>query len=186
MENIAAYRNGEFLRQFEPQEYFLAKRDIAGFFEEQSNWATLYGDSDFGTVLNLPYWDYLDVRNVNESEAEFLRTGSLLILASMALEPYEDLGTYYLIDKEKAELFINAITKFQPNNENELRLKNLIIDLRNSFKHDINYDSSKQVFKKLENEFRWIRVTYIYGYFRNKAKDFGEHMEVLYKKENER
>lgn len=182
MENIAAYRNGELLREFEPQEYFLAKRDIAGFYEEQSNWATLYGDSDFGTALKLPYWDYLDVRHVNDSDAEFFRTGSLLILASMALEPYEELGNYYLIDKEKAELFMNAITSFEPYNENELRLKNLIVELRNSF----NPETSEDTIKRLNKELQWVHVNYIYGYFRNKTKEFGEHLEVLYLKENER
>jgi len=182
MKNIAAYRNGELLRELEPQEYFLAKRDIAGFYEEQSNWATLYGDSDFGTALKLPYWDYLDIRNVNDSDAEFLRIGNLLILASMALEPYEELGTYYLIDKEKAEPFMTAITSFEPNNKNELRLKNLIVELRNSF----SPETSEDVIKRLNKELQWVHVNFIYGYFRNKAKSFGDHLEVLYQKENER
>lgn len=182
MENIAAYRNGKLLREFEPQEYFLAKRDIAGFYEEQSNWATLYGDSDFGTALKLPYWDYLDIRNANDVDAEFLRTGSLLILASMALEPYEELGTYYLIDREKAESFSKAITAFEPTNSNEVRLKDIITELRNSF----DPESAESTIKRLEKELQWVHVTYIYGYFRNKTKSFGEHLEVLYQKENER
>ena len=182
MENIAAFRNDKLLRELEPQEFFLAKRDIAGFYEEQSNWATLYGDSDFGTALKLPYWDYLDVRHVNDSDAEFLRTGSLLILASMALEPYEELGTYFLIDKEKAELFMTAITSFEPNDKNELRLKNLIIELRNSF----SPETSEDTIRRLSKELQWVHVNYIYGYFRNKTQAFGEHLEALYRKENER
>ncbi|MGL1888993.1 MAG: hypothetical protein OCD76_20940 [Reichenbachiella sp.] len=182
MENIAVYRNGEFLREFEQQEYFLLKRDIAGFYEEQSNWATLYGDVEFGTALKLPYWEYLDVRHVNESDAEFFRIGCLLILASMALEPYEELGTYYLSDDEKAKVFMDTITSFETNNKDEQRLINLIVELRKSF----NPENLKNTIRPLDKELQWVHVNYIYGYFRNKTKAFGEHLEVLYLKEKER
>lgn len=181
MENIAAYRNGDLLRDLDPGEFFLAKRDIGGFYQQQSVEYSLYGDADFGTSLNLPYWDYLDVRNVNEADSDFLRTGSLVIMVAMALEPFEDIGICYLSNEQRKHDYQLAIEGFEPTNSDEQRLKNLITELVN-----IQQPSAWTSIKHLEKELQWVYVNFIYGYFRNKANSFEQHLEILYQKEHER
>ena len=181
MENIAAYRNGKHLRDLNSGEYFLAKRDIGGFYQQQSEEYSLYGDADFGTSLNLPYWDYLDIRNVTEADSDFLRIGSLVIMVAMAFEPFEEIGISNLTDEHRKSEFQLAIESFEPNSHNEKRLKNLISELLAAVK-----PPNLLPIKHLEKDLQWVYVNYIYGYFRNKANSFDQHLEILYQKANER
>lgn len=96
----------------------------------------------------------------------------------MALEPYEELGTFYLNDREKSDSFNKAITAFKPTSTSEQRLKNLILKLRNSF----SLETAEVTFASLEKDLQWVYVYYIYGYFHNRTKSFNDHIEVLYKK----
>lgn len=174
MKNASVYYGEKFVRELEPFEVFLAKRDIAGFYSKQSEEYSLYGDADFGVVLSLPYWDYLNIRNIDLIDAEEIRTGSLVILTAMALEPFENLGTYYLSDKEKYEKVSTALKSFVPNNPDEERLKKLIFELLDSSDHTSN--------GHLENDIQWVYIKFIYGHFFRKLSSFGNQIEMLYTK----
>ena len=118
--NTAVYRDNKLIRELETMESEKAIRDILFFYHEQANWSGISGDLSFGTTFALPYWDYLDIRgSINDDEIDFIRKGSLLILLSMGLECFEQLGTYYLLDKSKFDLVEDAILSFNPSDSKE-------------------------------------------------------------------
>jgi hypothetical protein len=174
-----AYSNGQPTRNLEPHELSLVKRDIAAFYDQQADEYQLSGSVDFRTLLKLPYWDYLDVRNIDETEAEYVRTSCLVILVAMAFEPFEELGMPYIGDQRILNDLTAAIKGFIPVTSDHQRLKMLIIDLLKAVQN-------KSTIKHLDNELQWTYVKFIYGYFRNKADSFGKHLETLYQKYEKR
>jgi len=121
---IEVYRDGKFIRNLESFELELAKRDVCYFYEEQIQWATISGQLSFGQVFNLPYWDYLDLKGgINQEDKKLIKRGSLLLLLSECLEFFDDLGTYYLIDKKIFSSLKNAIKSFNPIDKTEESIK---------------------------------------------------------------
>ncbi|WOK08118.1 hypothetical protein RT717_05655 [Imperialibacter roseus] len=157
----------------------MVKRDIAAFYDQQADEYQLSGAVDFGTLFKLPYWDYLDVRNIDEPEAEYVRTNCLVILTAIAFEPFEELGMPYIGDQRILNDLTKAIRGFIPLTSDHQQLKMLIIDLLEAVR-------TKSTIKHLDSELQWIYVKFIYGYFRNRADSFGRHLETLYKKYEER
>lgn len=155
-----------------------AIRDILFFYHEQTNWDTISGDLSFGYTLALPYWDYLDIRGlINDDEIEFIRKGSLLILLSMSLEYFEELGSYFLADKEKFEKVKTAITYLNPQNQQEEEIQKMIFELLDKTENqtcELGNNIQKQLIK--------LNVTEIYGFYRSQYLAFDKASETLYLK----
>jgi hypothetical protein len=176
------YKDSKFARQLGPFELEMAIRDICFFYEEQKQWATISGKLSFGYTFNLPYWDYLDLRGeINQSDKDLVRKGSLLILLSECLEFFEDLGTYYLLDNEKLMTLKNSIKSFDPSDKKEKEIKDLILILTEKI------ETKDNKWEKTWDEFLdRLYVTDVYGYFRNKFNTFDNHWEILYLKYSEK
>ncbi len=172
------YRNNQIVREIAPFENEKAQRDILYFIEEQSGWGYLYGDISFGYTLNLPYWDYLDLRGgMNQETIDFLRTYSLVVITSMCLEKFEEKGSYLLYDDNKRSELTTAIHAFIPPNPAEAKIINVIKRLLECLDKD-----AMEYPKELENdELQWMYIKYIYGFYRAKFHSFDSHLEGLYR-----
>jgi hypothetical protein len=179
---IDVYRDNKFVRHLGNLELEKAKRDICFFYEEQTQWATISGNLSFGYTLALPYWDYLDLRgSIDQADKEFVRKGSLLLVLSECLEFFEDLGTYYLIDKEKLFILMNSVGAFSSADKTENEIKDLILKLTEKIvANDNKWENA------WDESLNKLFVTDIYGYFRNKLKTFDDHWETLYLKYGEK
>jgi hypothetical protein len=124
----------------------------------------------------------LDLRGeINQSDKDLVRKGSLLILLSECLEFFEDLGTYYLLDNEKLMTLKNSIKSFDPSDKKEKEIKDLILILTEKI------ETKDNKWEKTWDEFLdRLYVTDVYGYFRNKFNTFDNHWEILYLKYSEK
>ena len=177
-QNIAVYRDNKLVRELETFESEKAIRDIHFYYHEQTNWSGISGNLSFGTTFALPYWDYLDIRGfINDDEIDFIRKGSLLILLSMSLEYFEQLGTYFLLDKTKFDLVKRGILSFNSSDRKEQFIQDLIIVLLKKIENQ-EVALSREVEQKLIE----LNVTEIYGFYRGRYHLFDKHYEKLYLK----
>lgn len=175
---IRAYKADKLIRNIEPIEIEKATKDIIYFYHEQSKWNTISGDMNFGTTFSLPYWDYLDIRgDLHQDEVDFIRRGSLLMLLSMSMEFYEDLGNFFLSDKENIELVKGSLISFSPRSKSEREIKELtLLLLDNVGKMEFRHDPL--ISERLNNIF----VYNIYGFFRKQVNVFDKTVEKSYKR----
>ncbi len=84
MELLANHAIQSLHTQGEPEVDWVAvqevERDICLLYHQLADYSYIMGDLYYGNVYALPYWEYLCVPGLDESQQEFIREGCLVMI----------------------------------------------------------------------------------------------------------
>ncbi len=175
---ISIYRANTKVNELNPLIQEQLRRDIIYFYHEMLQWGTISCQVDFGQTYSLSYWNYLDLRSTESNrDLRLLRHGSLLIILSMCLEPFDPSGIVFIFRNDNFKNINSSITDFIPTNKFEIEIKELIQKILSS-----NYDNLEELPIGTKDILLRAFITEAYGYFRNLYVNFESYLETLYLK----
>lgn len=153
----------------------IVERDICLLYHQLADYSYIMGDLYYGDVYALPYWEYLNVPNVEPERQMFIRHGCLVMLYAMAQEVLDGSGAYLTMDRQRylaARTAVEALPSFDD------ETNRLIAAVRGSFKLiDENRGSweDESDVKNVVAESTWIHERFVRQYFIKNANDFATH-----------
>jgi hypothetical protein len=163
-------------RQIEWAELNQLKKDILWMFDE--NGSELHNAFVPDYSFTLPYWEYVTLNGgkfFSEEEKQFYKEGSLIIILCMVAE-YVDIigGSQLVFGNNKIDYILDYIKLFEPVNQKQSTLKDLLIlglsiaasitkeDL--SRNEDFEHSHMDHFYSKLP----WVSITFIQAYYKAK------------------
>jgi hypothetical protein len=123
-------------------------------------------DLYYGDVYDLPYWEYFDLKNLEENKRRFIREGCLVLIYAMISEVVSGSGTYLTIKKERYLNCKKGINSIIIENEKE----KLIIDLIKQGLESI--DQNKHNSSILDEKSTEIHQLFVREYFNKISSEF--------------
>ncbi len=139
------------------------ERDICLLYHQLADYSYIMGDLDFGTVFNLPYWNYLDVPDIEPVRQRFLREGCLVMILTMAWDLLDGSGVWFSLYRSICK---KAVGNLVPEND---RMSKLI----HTVKMALDYaENGQEVSRELAESSQWVHREFIIGYFRQMVQKF--------------
>ena len=102
------------------------EKDICLLYHQLSDYAFIMDDLYFGTVFVLPYWNFLDIKELDDRERKFIREGSLVIIYAMICAEAGGSSLYLSSKKEMYKQCKDKIESCVPENaDQKLILKSI-------------------------------------------------------------
>lgn len=163
-------------RQIDWHELNQLKKDILWVFDE--NGSELHNAFVPDYSFTLPYWEYITLTGDEyfyDEQKQFYREGTLIIILCMTAE-YVDIigGSQLVFGDNKAENILDYIRQYEPVNEKQSSLKELVIlglSIATSItKEDIarNEDFEHPQLRNFYAKLPWVSQTFIQTYYRLK------------------
>ncbi|QDV90129.1 hypothetical protein RAS2_12070 [Phycisphaerae bacterium RAS2] len=121
------------------------------------------GDLYWGSVYQLPYWEFIDAFELDEEQRRFLTHGCLVMLITMAFETLDGAGDYIL---DKLDSCRDAAARVKSNDE-ETRF--LVETLQMALSAITNEASRQELEEELERRSRLIHTNHVRAYFLSQA-----------------
>lgn len=133
------------------------ERDICLLYHQLAEYSYIMGDLYYGSVFALPYWEFLDLDNLEQDEKDFIRDGCLVMILAMAWDFIDGSGSYinpYISACQKA---ISKVIPFDEKTEKLIHTVKLAID---------TVDQEEPEPDELGELSSWGYKEYVEGYFR--------------------
>jgi hypothetical protein len=148
------------------------ERDICLLYHQLAHYSWIMGDLYYGDVYALPYWEYLNVPNVEPERQKFIRNGCLVMLYAMASGELDGSGIYLTTDRQ---VYLAARTAVEALPSLEDDTNRLIAAVRGSLRmigeNRRLWDDASDV-KNVFAESHWIHERFVRPYFIGRANDF--------------
>ena len=148
------------------------ERDICLLYHQLADYSYIMGDLYYGDVFSLPYWEYLNLKALEDDRQRFIRNGCLIILYAMASEVLDGSGAYLTMDRDRyqaAKSALKDLPSFDPDT-------NLLIDaVKNSFKLIDEKRGSWEETPEVQEVIAassWIHEKFIRQYFIERSNEF--------------
>lgn len=140
------------------------EKDICYLYFQLSSYSFIMGDLCYKEIYNLPYWNFINIiESQSDEKQSFIREGCLIMILAMAWEVIDGAGSYIM---DKIEDVFHCLELFEPSNERESKLFNIVISA-------LKYAKSNEGNLDLLNEqSTWVHNEHIRNHFRNIAIDF--------------
>lgn len=152
--------------------FWKVERDICFLFHELSEYAGINGDLSYGSLYNLPYWKFLNLRgpNIHDESRRFIRDGCLVMILAMSWDVIDGSGSYL---KDKIGLCRQAISELEAEDE---RMEKLLHVVRLAL---IVAELGQRGNDHLSELSVWVNYEYVHGYFRRMADESqSEHERI--------
>lgn len=148
------------------------ERDICLLYHQLAVYAGIMPDLYYGNVFGSPYWDYLNVPNIEHEQQAFIRNGCLVMLYAMAVEVLDGIGAYLVMDRTRfdaAKAAVRCLPQFDADTDRLIRV------VRGSFKlidEGKNSSDKSPVAVEVVDASAWIHDRFVKDYFVHRAKEF--------------
>lgn len=139
------------------------EKDICLLYHQLNEYHCLMGDLYWGSVYQLPYWEFIDAFELDEEQRRFLTHGCLVMLITMAFETLDGAGDYIL---DKLDSCRDAAARVKSNDE-ETRF--LVETLQMALSAITNEASRQELEEELERRSRLIHTNHVRAYFSSQA-----------------
>ncbi len=150
----------------------VVERDICLLYHQLADYSYIMGDLYYGDVFALPYWEYLNIPNLETERQAFIRNGCLVMLYAMASEVLDGSGTYLTMERKRYHA-ARAAVEALPNFDDESN--RLIAAVKGSFKlideKRGTWDDIPEV-QDVISESTWIHECFVRQYFIERTNDF--------------
>ena len=137
------------------------ERDICLLYHQLANYSYIMADLYFGSVYELPYWNYLDVLDIDADRRDFIRHGCLVMILAMTWDQID--GSHYLGPNiTHCETAIDRLTIDDPTTK---RLVDVVKRALTAAKQGSEPDERVQ-------DSNWVHEQFIRRYFRERANEF--------------
>ncbi len=116
------------------------------------------GDLDWGATFRLPYWQFFDPKGLPPEDHEFMQTGCLMMVLTMAWETIDGAGSYISQFIPRIEFCLERV---QPETGRVFRLRDAVMLAVQVAKNDQSRRSDKLV-----AETQWAFDEFVAGYYR--------------------
>ena len=111
--------------------WWKVERDICFLYYELAQHAGVTGDLAYGLIYNLPYWEFLNLRDpsMSEGESRFIRDGCLVMVLAMAWDIIDGSGSEL---KGKFGFWREAVAELEAEDvrtEKLIQIINLALDI---------------------------------------------------------
>jgi hypothetical protein len=154
------------------------KKDILWVFDE--NGGELHNAFIPEYSFNLPYWEYLTIdgdRFFLEEQKQFFKEGALIIVLCMVAEIVDiQGGSQLLFGDTKMKDIIHLVERFNPINENQATLKEIVsigLTIAASITKDQiakNEDLEHPMLLKFYSMLPWVSKTFVQTYYKSKVR----------------
>ena len=148
----------------------LVERDICLLYHQLADYSYVMADLYYGSVFALPYWEYLDVAGVPDSQRDFLRDGCLVMIFAMALEVIDGSGAYLTMDRARLSSVKEAVAKLQGLDEQR---ELLVGHVRRAVEGASNPTPELEL--EASTASVWIHEKFVRPYFETRAQAFREN-----------
>jgi len=138
------------------------ERDICLLYRQLAGYSYIMGDLYYGTVYELPYWNYLDLRDVDEDDRRFLRDGCLVMILAMAWDMVDGSGAYLAPHIAVCRSALEALPV-----EDERTAK-----LVHAVREALESAEAGAASPELDALSSWAHEEFVKGYFRSVAQEF--------------
>ena len=148
------------------------ERDICLLYHQLADYSYIMGDLCFGEVFSLPYWEYLQVEELEPDQRRFMCDGCLVMLYAMALDVLGDSGNYLTMDRDRYNAIKRAVDCLEPNGHDTDRLASA---LKKLFQEIDRYPSEMEGSVYLMDEvsdMTWVHEHFVQRYFTERASRF--------------
>jgi hypothetical protein len=139
------------------------ERDICLAYRQLADYSWIMGDLYWGTVFDLPYWEYLDWADLDGDDRAFIRDGCLVMLLAAAWARID--GANWWI-AEHLPACQKAVERLRPEASDAMelvRIVGLVLAAATA-------GPSEQ--PELAALSKWAHVRYVRGYFERQAETF--------------
>lgn len=142
--------------------FWKVERDICFLYHELSEYPGIMGDLAYASIYNLPYWEFLDLRDLNMADEFrcFIRDGCLVMILAMSWDIMDGSGTQL---KDKLDSCRNAVDALEAEDERTaklIRVVRLALDMA---------EQGRPANEEIEALSVWVNYEYVHGYFRRMA-----------------
>jgi hypothetical protein len=95
------------------------EKDICLLYHQLSDYAFIMDDLYFGSIFNLPYWNFLDIKELEDNKRRFIREGSLVFIYAIILAEAGGSSAYLSSDKKRYTHCKDNIESCVPENADE-------------------------------------------------------------------
>lgn len=139
------------------------ERDICLLYHQLADYCYIMEDLDYATLYTLPYWEFLNIPNVEPERRAFVREGCLVLLLAMAGELIAGTGSYLTPYLQLCQTAVNALI---PEDE---RAAKLIDAVKMALREAVNQRPESE---ELGTRSQWVHREFVMGYYRKKVKEF--------------
>jgi len=140
-------------------------RDILLLFHQLADYPEIDGDLYFGTVFNLPYWEYLAPAGLDTDDCAFLQEGCLVMLLTMAWGCFDGADAE---TRPHLEAIRIALEPLQDDDEGRLRLIRCVKGVVAAACAGTYPDAA------LIAESNWVHREFVRGYFERMVARFAD------------
>lgn len=144
------------------------ERDISFLYYQLSSYSYVMGDLRYNTYYKLPYWDYLDTSDlrysIDDDRIDFIREGCLIIILAMTWDIIDGSGFFI---QDKLDVIKNRLKKFEPQNENQAKLHNIVVETVNFALYP-----DKEMYSDIKIKSIWVHKEFVRGYYRKMINEF--------------
>jgi hypothetical protein len=138
-------------------------RDICLLYQQLADYSYIMGDLYWGSVFALPYWEYLDWRELDDGDRIFIRDGCLVMLLAAAWDQIDGAGSFINQHIPACRAAIAGVQADGPETEKLLRAVQLALDAA---------AAGSESGRELDELSTWVHVHYVRGYFERTAAKF--------------
>jgi|WetSurMetagenome_2_1015567.scaffolds.fasta_scaffold13903_3 hypothetical protein len=138
-------------------------RDICLLYHQLAAYAFIMGDLYYGNVYALPYWQYLDMENLEDAQRKFIRDGCLVMILAMCWDVIDGSGTYLT---QYTHECLAAVGQVAPDDESTARLVQTVMMALTAAARPRR---EPEELRELSN---WVHETYVRGYFWSQSEEF--------------
>lgn len=139
------------------------ERDICLLYHQLAEYSYIMGDLYYGNVYTFPYWEYLDLSRLDESQRSFVRDGCLVMILAMCWDQIDGSGAY--IENHLAACAASVSTVNVQDEDTRKLVGTVSLALR------LVKEGSAES-QELIDLSSWVHETYVKGYFRRTAREF--------------
>lgn len=139
------------------------ERDICLLYHQLSKYSYIMEDLDYGTVFALPYWQFLQVKDLPTDDQEFLRDGCLVMILAMAWECVDGGGHYLREYLPACRAALDTLDIRDERTAKLARTVRLALDM-------VEHPSVE--LEELAELSSWVHREYVRGYFRRVVHNF--------------
>jgi hypothetical protein len=138
------------------------ERDICLLYHQLAEYSFIMGDLYYGSVYALPYWQYLNMERLDDSQYKFIRDGCMVMILAMCWDVIDGSGGYLTKFLDEC---IAAVGRGVPDDEHTAKLlKTVTMALA-------TVPGGGRVPEDLRELSSWVHKTYVRRYFSSIAQE---------------
>lgn len=139
------------------------ERDICLLYHQLAEYSNLMVDLYYGSVFALPYWEFLDLDDLDLDDKDFIRDGCLVMILAMAWDFIDGPGNYICRHIASCRAALSKVVPFDESTEKLIQTVTLALD---------TVEQEKLASNELVEQSSWVHKEYVEGYFRKMVNEF--------------